>query len=41
VDDRASAREGWEKKGGRFVLHRSAAESITALQEMGFTRPAA
>src|SRR5919199_6461542 len=36
VDDRASAREGWEKKGGRFVLHRSAAESIAALKALGF-----
>ena len=36
VDDRASAREGWERKGGSFVHHRSAAESIAALETLGF-----
>ncbi|WP_207538504.1 HAD family hydrolase [Sabulicella rubraurantiaca] len=36
VDDRASAREGWERKGGTFIHHRSARESIAALQELGF-----
>lgn len=36
VDDRASAREGWERKGGRFIHHRSAGESIAALRELGF-----
>ncbi|WP_426957778.1 hypothetical protein [Muricoccus radiodurans] len=37
VDDRASAREGWEKKGGTFVHHVSAARSIAALRKLGFT----
>ncbi|MFC4167251.1 hypothetical protein [Teichococcus aestuarii] len=36
VDDRASAAEGWEKKGGVFVHHRSAAGSIAALRALGF-----
>lgn len=36
VDDRASAAEGWERKGGVFVHHRSAAESIAALRALGF-----
>jgi hypothetical protein len=37
VDDRASAREGWEAKGGTFVHHVSAERSIAALQKLGFT----
>ncbi len=43
VDDRASAREGWEKKGGVFVHHTAAERSIAALRRLGFTgeRPAA
>jgi hypothetical protein len=41
VDDRASARQGWEAKGGRFVHHRSAAQSIAALRELGFRHPEA
>jgi hypothetical protein len=36
VDDRASARPGWEAKGGTFVHHTSAAESIAALRALGF-----
>jgi hypothetical protein len=36
VDDRAIAREGWERKGGRFVHHVSAECSIAALRELGF-----
>ena len=32
VDDRAPAREGWERKGGRFVHHVSAARSIALLR---------
>ena len=36
VDDRASAREGWEKKGGAFVHHVSAERSIAALRRSGF-----
>ena len=35
VDDRASAREGWERKGGRFVHHVSAEQSIARLRELG------
>jgi hypothetical protein len=42
VDDRASAREGWERKGGAFVHHTAAERSIAALRRFGFTgaRPA-
>ncbi len=36
VDDRASARDGWERKGGRFIHHVSAAESIAQLRALGF-----
>lgn len=36
VDDRATTREGWEARGGHFVLHSSAALSIAALKELGF-----
>ena len=36
VDDRASAREGWERKGGVFVHHASAERSIAALRRLGF-----
>jgi hypothetical protein len=36
VDDRASAREGWERRGGHFVHHLSAEHSIAALRELGF-----
>jgi hypothetical protein len=35
VDDRASAREGWEREGGRFIHHVSAERSIALLQEFG------
>ncbi|MFT8246207.1 hypothetical protein [Roseomonas sp. BN140053] len=35
VDDRASAQEGWERKGGTFVHHRSAERSIAALRQLG------
>ncbi|MBO1074754.1 HAD family hydrolase [Roseomonas marmotae] len=37
VDDRASAREGWEKKGGIFIHHVSAERSIAALRRLGLT----
>lgn len=37
VDDRASARAGWEAKGGVFVHHTSADSSIAALRRLGFT----
>ena len=37
VDDRASAREGWERKGGTFVHHTAAEGSIAALRRLGFT----
>ncbi|MBY0335352.1 MAG: hypothetical protein K2X11_01985 [Acetobacteraceae bacterium] len=36
VDDRASAREGWERKGGTFLHHVSAEASIAALRGLGF-----
>jgi hypothetical protein len=36
VDDRASAREGWEAKGGTFVHHLSARRSVAALRDLGF-----
>lgn len=36
VDDRASAREGWERKGGTFIHHTSAENSISALRRIGF-----
>jgi hypothetical protein len=36
VDDRASARDGWERKGGRFIHHVSAAASIAQLRALGF-----
>ena len=36
VDDRASAREGWERKGGVFVHHLSAERSIAVLRSLGF-----
>lgn len=35
VDDRASAREGWERKGGTFVHHVSARHTIAALRDLG------
>lgn len=37
VDDRASARAGWEMQGGHFVLHVDAGRSINALRRLGFT----
>jgi hypothetical protein len=37
VDDRASAREGWEEKGGPFVHHTAAERSVAALRRLGFT----
>ncbi|HET8726798.1 MAG TPA: hypothetical protein VFO41_04720 [Alphaproteobacteria bacterium] len=36
VDDRESAREPWERGGGTFILHTSAANSIAALKNQGF-----
>lgn len=36
VDDREKTREGWEKAGGHFILHTSAAESIARLKDLGF-----
>ena len=36
VDDRASAREGWEAKGGTFIHHVSAERSVAALRALGF-----
>jgi hypothetical protein len=37
VDDRASAREGWERMGGAFVHHTAAERSVAALRRLGFT----
>jgi hypothetical protein len=37
VDDRNSARKGWEQKGGVFVHHVTADQSIAALRLIGFT----
>jgi hypothetical protein len=36
VDDRETAREGWERNGGIFIHHRDAAHSIAALKALGF-----
>jgi len=36
VDDRASTREGWERRGGTFIHHVSAERSMAALQQLGF-----
>lgn len=35
VDDREKTKAGWEAKGGTFILHRTAAESIAALKALG------
>lgn len=35
VDDRERTRAGWEREGGIFILHVSAAQSIAALQALG------
>lgn len=35
IDDRAKYQHRWEKKGGIWILHRSAAQSIAELMEMG------
>jgi hypothetical protein len=37
VDDRAKAREAWERAGGVFIHHRAAARSIAALRRLGFS----
>ena len=34
IDDRESARLDWETAGGRFILHRSATESLAALRSL-------
>lgn len=36
VDDRQGTRLSWENAGGTFILHRTAAASIAALEELGF-----
>ncbi len=36
VDDREKARAPWEAAGGRFILHRNAADSIAELAKLGF-----
>jgi hypothetical protein len=38
VDDREKTRAGWEERGGTFILHKSAADSIAALRKLGFDR---
>ncbi len=35
VDDREKTRAPWEEAGGIFIHHRSAAESIEELKELG------
>jgi hypothetical protein len=35
VDNRASARGGWERKGGRVIHHVAAERSIARLRELG------
>ena len=35
VDDRVTARDAWERKGGYFVHHVSAEQSIARLRELG------
>ncbi|HEY0418872.1 MAG TPA: hypothetical protein VGC80_05070 [Acetobacteraceae bacterium] len=35
VDDRASARAGWERAGGIFIHHTDAERSIESLRELG------
>jgi hypothetical protein len=44
VDDREKHKDGWEQRGGRFIVHRDTAASLAALSELGldrFVRPAA
>lgn len=36
VDDREKARAPWEAAGGRFILHRNAADSVAELRALGF-----
>ena len=36
VDDRLKVKQPWEDAGGIFILHTSAAGSITALRDLGF-----
>lgn len=36
VDDRLKIKEEWEGMGGVFILHQNAADSIAALQALGF-----
>jgi len=35
IDDRALNRKAWEKAGGQYVLHTSAADSIRQLRDLG------
>ncbi|HYC02931.1 MAG TPA: hypothetical protein VED40_06540 [Azospirillaceae bacterium] len=35
VDDRAKLKDEWEAKGGTFILHTGASESIAALKRLG------
>ena len=41
VDDTVKFRHLWEKEGGVFIPHRSAAESVAELRRLGFLEPAA
>jgi hypothetical protein len=36
VDDRAVNREAWEARGGKFILHTSAENSLQQLKAMGY-----
>ena len=36
VDDRLKIQAPWEEAGGKFVLHTSAADSLSALRDLGF-----
>lgn len=36
VDDREKAQAPWEAAGGHFILHRTAADSITELAKLGY-----
>jgi len=37
VDDRLKVQAAWEDAGGTFILHTSAASSIAALRDLGFS----
>jgi hypothetical protein len=39
VDDRLTARDGWERRGGIFIHHIDAEHTIAALAALGFRPP--